>query len=226
MNLGVLFTGGKDSTYAMYLASKEHQISCLINAVSKNPDSYMFHTVASNMVVLQSFAIGIPLERFNTAGNKEEELADLKNAVNAVKQRYGLDGIVTGAIASEYQANRIKKIADELDLKVVNPLWHIDIEKYLNNFIDDGFKAMIVSVSADGLEKDLLGKVIDKELLSTLKALSEKYRFNLAFEGGEGETCVIDGPIFKRRIVIDESEIMGSQNKFFLNIKNAHLAQK
>ncbi|MDP8012974.1 MAG: diphthine--ammonia ligase, partial [Nanoarchaeota archaeon] len=210
----------------LYLASKTNRIKCLINAISENQDSYMFHTVASNIVVLQSFALDLPLERFKTKGRKEEELEDLKAALENVKERYHLNGIVTGAIASEYQSSRIQKVARELNLEVINPLWHLDPYTYLKSLVSSGFKPMIVSVSADGLTQDLLGKIIDQELLEKLKNLSEKYRFNLAFEGGEAETCVVDGPIFRRKIVIDSSEVVKDGRKFFLNIKDAHLEEK
>lgn len=226
MKLGALFTGGKDSTYSLFLASKENEICCLINAESDNKDSYMFHTVGSVLLDKQAKAMGIPIERFHTKGEKETELLDLRDIISRLKEKYGLEGIVSGAIASEYQFKRIKKILDDLGLKSVTPLWKTDVYKYLNNFINDGFRALIISVSADGLGKEWLGKEITHENLEKLRALSEKYRFHLGFEGGEAETTVIDGPNFSKRISIGKEEVIEDDGKYYLNIKEAKLEPK
>ncbi|MCW1301971.1 MAG: diphthine--ammonia ligase [Candidatus Parvarchaeota archaeon] len=226
MDLAVLFTGGKDSTYSMFLASKENSIKCLLNVVSDSVDSYMFHTVGSNLVELQAKALEIPLIRTYTKAVKEEELEDLKFLMMKAKQDYGVDGVCTGAIESRYQSDRVRRIAEQLDLKVINPLWHIDVAKYMRDLVHDGFKAMIISVSADGLSKELLGRIIDGPLLEELDRLSRKYRFNLAFEGGEAETAVVDAPIFKSRISVDEYTVKSDGSKSFMLIKEAHLVAK
>ncbi|MGC8516397.1 MAG: diphthine--ammonia ligase [Candidatus Acidifodinimicrobium sp.] len=226
MELGVLFTGGKDSTYSLYLASKENTVRCLINITSSNPDSYMFHTVASSLVELQSEALGLPLIRASTEAIKEKELDDLESAIKSAKDEYGIGGIVTGAIESRYQSDRVSAIAGRLGLKVINPLWHTDVRQYMHKLIDDGFKVVIVSVSADGLTEDMLGKEIDSEVLGKLEKLSEEYHFHLAFEGGEAETAVLDAPIFKRGIVLDSYSIKSEGTKSFLVIDRAHLVNK
>lgn len=223
MNLAALFTGGKDSTYSLFLASKENSIKCLLNVTSESADSYMFHTVGSGLVGLQSKALGIPLMRASTEAVKEEELEDLRSLMAEAKRRYGIDGIVTGAIESRYQHDRIGGIAGQLDLKVVNPLWHTDVSKYMHDLVRGGFKAVIISVSADGLSKDLLGRIIDSALLDELGQLSRKYGFNLAFEGGEAETAVVDAPIFNSRISIDAYDVKSDGMKSFMLIKEAHL---
>ncbi len=226
MEVGVLFTGGKDSTYSLYLASKENPVRCLINITSNSLDSYMFHTVASNLVKLQSEALDLPLVTASTEAVKEKELDDLESVIKVAKDRYNIQGIVTGAIESRYQSDRVSAIAERLGLRVINPLWHTDVRRYMHNLVDEGFKVMIVSVSADGLTKDLLGKVIDKDLLNKLERLSEKYNFHLAFEGGEAETAVIDAPVFKKKIIIDDYSVESDGMKSFLIVDKAHLVNK
>ncbi len=226
MRLGALFTGGKDSTYSAFLAGKDNEVVCLMNMYSENKDSYMFHTVGDKLLEMQADALSIPLERYKTKGIKEEELFDLRHFILDIKERYGIEGVVSGALASEYQYNRINAILKDLKLASITPLWHVDIEKYLNDLIKNGFHAMIVSVSADGLDENWLGKEINREALANLIDLSRKYRFNLGFEGGEAETAVLDGPNFKYRIKIEKSSIVRDEGKAYLNIEKAVKVEK
>ena len=226
MKVGVLFTGGKDSTYSTFLAGKDNEVVCLMNMYSENKDSYMFHTVGDKLLEMQAEALSMPLERHKTTGVKEEELFDLRNFISDIKERYGIEGVVSGALASEYQYNRINAILKDLKLASITPLWHVDIERYLNELIKDGFHAMIVSVSADGLDESWLGREINSENLAKLIELSRKYRFNLGFEGGEAETAVLDGPNFKYRIEIEKSSVVRDEGKAYLNIEKAVKVEK
>ncbi|MGC8533687.1 MAG: diphthine--ammonia ligase [Candidatus Parvarchaeum sp.] len=226
MRVGALFTGGKDSTYSTFLAGKEHEVVCLMNMYSENRDSYMFHTVGDSLLKMQADALSIPLERHKTKGVKEEELFDLRNFIADMKEKYGIEGVVSGALASEYQYNRINAILSDLKLASITPLWHVNVEQYLKNLIKDGFHAVIVSVSADGLDESWLGKEINNENLENLIKLSRKYRFNLGFEGGEAETAVLDEPNFSYAIEIKSSSIIKDEGKAYLNIEEAAKVDK
>ena len=114
MRLGVLFSGGKDSTLALHLASEKEQVVCLITVVSKNPESYMFHTPNIDVTALQAAALELPLVSVVTEGLKEEELADLEKAIAQAKNKYQIEGVVTGAIESVYQASRVQRICNDL----------------------------------------------------------------------------------------------------------------
>ena len=87
MRLGVLFSGGKDSTLALHLAAEKEEVVCLITVVSKNQESYMFHTPNIDVTVLQAEALGLPLVSVATEGQKEEELADLERAIAEAKSQ-------------------------------------------------------------------------------------------------------------------------------------------
>ena len=208
MKLAALFSGGKDSTYAMYKVMEEHDVICLITIKSENPDSYMFHTPNIDLAELQAKALEIPLLTFKTKGKKEKELVDLKNAIAKAKESFQIEGITTGALFSEYQASRIQKICDELDLKCINPLWHMDQEKEMREIIQEGFKFILTSIAALGLSKEWLGKVITNEDIDKLVELKKRYKINVAGEGGEFESLMINGPIFKRKLVIKKAEII------------------
>lgn len=200
MKLGALFSGGKDSTYAMYKAAQMHEIVCLIALRSLNPESYMFHTPAFEVIEKQAEALGLPLVLFETEGKKEKELEDLKKAIVSAKDKFGIEGVVTGAVASEYQRSRIKNICDELKLECINPLWGMDEVLLLKNMVRDGFKIIITGVAAYPLDKEWLGRVIDEKIIKKLVGLNEKYKIHVAGEGGEFETLVLNSPMHKKKI--------------------------
>lgn len=127
MKLGVLFSGGKDSTFAAWLAKKNgYEIACLISIISENKESYMFHTPSVSKTEKQAEAMEIPIIIRKTKGEKEKELNDLKKAIKKAKEKFKIEGIVTGAVESVYQASRIQKICNELNLECFNPLWQMD----------------------------------------------------------------------------------------------------
>jgi len=228
MKLAVLFTGGKDSTYALYLAQKAgHQIVGLITLRSKNQASYMFHTPAIEITLLQAQALELPQIIKETPGQKEKELADLEDVLQHAKKKWEIEGVVTGALFSEYQSSRIENICSKLDLKVLSPLWHKPQEEEMKELLENKIQFIFTAVAAEGLDKSWLNKIITKKELQKLKLLQEKNGINLAGEGGEFESLVLDCPLFKKKIVLDQVEIKEeSENTAHLIIKKVHLAQK
>ena len=226
MKSAILFSGGKDSTLAIYHALKESKVECLISIISENKESYMFHTPNIHLVEKQAEAIGIPLMLSKTKGKKEEELIDLKQAIKQAIDKYNLEALYTGALASEYQASRIGIICKELNIKCINPLWHKDPEEYWKEILKLGFEVTIISVSANGLDQFWLGKQIDNKLLDHLIQTSKKFSFHLGFEGGEAETFVTNGPIFKKKLVIKQAEISWKGNSGQYVIKDLELINK
>lgn len=219
MKTAVLFSGGKDSTYAAYLAKKNGcDISCLITIFSKNPYSYMFHTPSIKKVEKQAEVMKIPLIIQETEGEKERELEDLKIAIKRAVKEYGVNGIITGAVESVYQASRIQKICDELGLKCLNPLWKKNQIELLKDLIKDNFKIIIIGVFAYPLDDSWLGKIIDKKFLDDVKKLNEEYNISPAGEGGEFETYVLDCPLFERPLDIVDKEIKGNKNSWKMEI--------
>jgi ABC transporter with metal-binding/Fe-S-binding domain ATP-binding protein len=203
MKLATLFSGGKDSVYASYLAKKQgHEIVCLITIHSKNKESYMFHTPNIKKTKHQAEAMNLPLIIHKTEGKKEEELKDLENAIKKAIKKYKIEGITTGALHSEYQASRIQNICDKLKIKCINPLWHKEEISYLNELLKNKFKIIIIGVFAYPLDKSWLGRKIDKKFIEDVKKLKEKYKIHAAGEGGEFETFVLNCPLFKKELKI------------------------
>ncbi len=202
MNVAILFSGGKDSTMAVYAALEaKEDVKYLLSMKSKNDESYMFHVPNIHVTDLLSEALDIPIMSVETDGVKEEELEDLKAAFLDLKN-LGVEAIYTGALYSVYQKSRIEKLGDEVGLKIISPYWHVDELEYMRKIVSLGFKIMICGVAAWGLDESWLGRIIDDDTIDELVRLNEKYHVDIAFEGGEAETLAIDGPIFKKRIEI------------------------
>jgi len=202
MKLGVLFSGGKDSIFACRRAMEKNQVACLITLVSENPDSYMFHTPNIRRTGLQAKALDIPLLTWPTEGVKEEELEDLSAAVAAARERYAVQGIVTGAIESVYQAARVQRICRDQDLWCFNPLWQTNQIDYLRRLLKEDFSIIISGVYAYPFDASWLGVRLTEERIQMLERLQKKYKINPSGEGGELETFVLDGPFFQKRIEI------------------------
>jgi len=211
MKLGILFSGGKDSAYSAWLAKEYgYELTCLISIFSENQESYMFHTPSIKQVKKQAEGMEIPLIIQKTEGNKEEELKDLEKAIEKAKQKYKIEGIVTGAIQSIYQSSRIQKICNKLNLECFNPIWQKNEEEYLAELIQNKFKVILTGVFAYPLNESWLGKEINREFINELKKINQTYKINIAGEGGEYETFVLNCPLFKKELKIINKRIFST----------------
>ena len=226
MKAAVLFSGGKDSTMAVYKAIEEgYSVEYLVSMISDNPESYMFHVPNIHITELSSEAMEIPLLTAKTHGVKEKELDDLMNVLLDLKDK-GVDAIFAGALSSEYQKSRIDQLCNDIGLESKAPLWHRDPQKYMEEIIELGFEVILISVSAEGLDESWLGRKLDQKLLNDIIDLHGIYGMHMAFEGGEAETLVLDCPIFKKRIKIVESSNVWDRDNGYLLISKAILEDK
>ena len=220
MKLSVLFSGGKDSCLALHKVLRGgHDVISLLNIYPKNPDSFMFHKQNPDLLDVQVKRLGMEMISFESEGIEEKELEDLKKLVRKVKD--DVDGIVVGGIASSYQGKRVKKICDEFGLEFVAPLWDYEPEKLWEELLGENFEVVMIKIACDGIGKEWLGRIINKENFAELKQLSERYKFRLDFEGGEAETAVLSMPEYSSKIKIDfETE---SEDKYCHLMKIANV---
>ncbi len=220
MRVAALFSGGKDSVFALYIAQQYGwEVTHLVTLLPDKSDSWMFHSINTQHTGMLAQALGVPLVKRTTAAEKETELLDLQK----ILQELEIDGVISGAIASEYQRTRIEKICDELGIKSFTPLWHKNQALLLRDQVNAGFHIIIVGVFAEGFTESWLGRTIDKATIETLEQLNQSHGINIAGEGGEYETLVLSGPLFSRRLVIDESVKEWNRDSGVLQVKKAHL---
>ncbi|MCL5423808.1 MAG: diphthine--ammonia ligase [Candidatus Marsarchaeota archaeon] len=220
--IACLFSGGKDSTLALHrVFSSGRRVDLLITIGSENEFSYMFHKPNVEYTRMQAEALGIKQVFSYTKGEKELELADLKNVLS----ENDIDTLITGATASMYQKVRIDNICKDLKITHESPLWLIDGLSELNELAKN-FNIIITRVAADGLDNSYLGKRIDDTLIKKLQILREKKRISLTFEGGEAESFALDGPLFKKSLQIKKSHIDNSNGVGTLIIDSMEFKDK
>lgn len=207
MKLACFFSGGKDSTYAIHLAKKQgHEIVCLLSVFTKSEESHLLHHPNLKWTKLQSKSMNIPQLTISSSSdetNDELILLDklLKNAID----EFEIEGLVHGGIKSNFQKEKFENLCTKLNLKIVSPLWDSEPKQYMNDLLESNFCFIMTTVSSDGLDDQWLGKLISKSDIQKLDNLSDKFGFNLNFEGGEAETFVIDCPLFSNSIKINKS---------------------
>ena len=207
MNVVVLYSGGKDSTYSIYLAQKQgHKVLCLLTLFPKSEESHLLHHPNISWTSLQSKSMNIPqLSISSNSDSTDEEVSLLEKLLRIAKNKFPIEGIVHGGIKSKFQKEKFNSLCLSLNLTPIAPLWDLPPEQYMLDLLNSNFIFIITSVSSGGLDNTWLGKTIAKPDIEILKNLSSKFGFNLNFEGGEAETFVIDCPLFSNPIQINKS---------------------
>ncbi|MCX6820576.1 MAG: diphthine--ammonia ligase [Candidatus Aenigmarchaeota archaeon] len=199
MRVAVLFSGGKDSTFATHVALQQGwDVRYLVTLLPKRNDSYMFHHPCAGLTTLQAEAMGIKHVVKETAGEKEKELEDMTAALKSVAGE--VDGVLSGAIASRYQKDRVDAVCKDLGLRSIAPLWGKDQHILLKDEIAAGLQIVMTAVAAEGLDARWLGRKIDNDAANELALLHTQSGINIAGEGGEYETFVTDAPFFRKRV--------------------------
>ncbi|WP_418282179.1 diphthine--ammonia ligase [Halorubrum sp. DTA98] len=206
-----LFSGGKDSSWALYRALEEGLDVSRLLTVHPEGDSYMYHTPATRLAGLAAESIGIELvevapddfgaDDVDDAGAQgDAELEPMEAAIRDLAADVDLAGVTAGAVESEFQTSRIQGMCDRLGIDLFAPLWQADPVDLAEAMFDAGFEIRIVQVAAYGLDESWLGRRYDEEALAELLELREEYGVHPLGEGGEFETYVVDGPHMDRRI--------------------------
>lgn len=211
-----LFSGGKDSSWALYRALESGRDVSRLVTVHPEGDSYMYHVPATELAGLAAESVGIELVEVEpddfAADDAEEsgaqgdaELRPLEAALGDLDAELpgGIAGLTAGAVESEYQTSRIEAMADRLDADLFAPLWQQDPRDLADAMLDAGFEIRIIRIAAYGLDESWLGRTLDAEALAELEALNETHGVHILGEGGEFETLVTDGPHMERAIELE-----------------------
>lgn len=228
MRVACLFSGGKDSTYSLYLAKQSGvSVDCLLTLIPNSEESYLFHSPNIWATQLQAKALQIPIITKKIKSiSIDDECNKLDELISQANRDYKIEGIVHGGIRSNFQKNKFNKICERYNLKLLSPLWQIDEYDYMNQLLKNSFVIQIISVSSMGLDASFLGIILNYSTLEDLYRRSKKYGFNLSFEGGEAETIVLDCPIFKKRLEILTSKIHWDGQRGIVEISDISLLDK
>jgi len=207
------WSGGKDSCFAYYKAVKSgFKVSYLLNFVTEDGTKSRSHGIDSELICMQAEAIGIPVVQVRTTWQTYEQ--KFKKTIDKLKQK-GIKGIIFGDIDVQEHKEWTDRVSSELNVKAIQPLWGRKQRELLNEFINEGFEAIVVSVKSNLLIKEWLGKKVDVDFLKNL----DKLNINPCGESGEYHTFVIGGPIFKKKIeVLIEGKTLRDK-RWFLDVK-------
>ncbi len=223
MRVASLFSGGKDSTYATYVAMQRGwEVASLLTVRPADPESMMFHVPNLALTTLQAEAMGLPRIEEGASPGEEGELDALRRAF----RRADADGIVVGAIASDYQHSRVNRVAAELGLRVFAPLWRQDPERLVREYLAAGLRIVFSSVAADGFDASWLGRPWDEAAVEDLLTLHRTHGVHPCGEGGEFETLVLDAPFFRKSIEVLEAAPTWDGHAGTWRVVRAQLAEK
>ena len=228
-----LFSGGKDSSWALYRALEDGLNVTRLVTVHPGDDSYMYHVPATNLAALAAESIGIDLLEVDpdglgaeaatdSAAQGDAELEPLEAALGELASEIDLVGVTAGAVESEFQTSRIEAMCERLGIDLYAPLWQRDPVTLAEEMLDAGFEILIVQVAAAGLDESWLGRRLDADALDALVALNERYGVHPLGEGGEFETLVTDGPHMDRPIEL-EWERVWEGSRGHLRVTDARL---
>lgn len=233
-----LFSGGKDSSWALYEALRRDLPVARLVTVHPSMDSYLYHVPATRLAGLAARSIYIDLLEIDSgdlgadtasaaadAGAQgDRELEPLEGALRELDAERGLSGVIAGAVESEFQASRIEAMCGRLDCELFAPLWRCDPRALAEAMCEAGFEIRVLKVAATGLDESWLGRQLDREAFDELERLNERYGVHLLGEGGEFETIVTDGPHMSCPIELEwDTEWDGSRGR--LRITDAWLGE-
>jgi ABC transporter with metal-binding/Fe-S-binding domain ATP-binding protein len=225
-----LFSGGKDSSWALYRALEDGLNVTRLVTVHPGDDSYMYHVPATDLAALAAESVGIDLLEVDPGDLGAEAATDsaaqgdaeLEPLEAALRELPSLTGVTAGAVESEFQTSRIEAMCERLGIDLYAPLWQRDPVTLAEEMLDAGFEILIVQVAAAGLDESWLGRRLDADALDELIALNERYGVHPLGEGGEFETLVVDGPHMSRPIEL-EWERVWEGSRGHLRVTDARL---
>lgn len=199
MRVAALFSGGKDSAYAAHVAEQQGwDVSHLVTVQPPAEDSMMFHWPNIALTPMLARAWGKEHVLAPVSGEPEQEVDELGEVLRPL----GLDGIVSGAVASEYQRTRLERMGHRLGLKTFAPLWHKDPIVLMRSLRAAGFRAYVAGCFAEGLGEAWLGRPLDEAAIVELAALQRTKGIHPGGEGGEYESLVLEGPGWVHRVEV------------------------
>lgn len=221
--MAALYSGGKDSMLAMYTVSQMgHEVPYIVTVRPSDKASWVFHTPNLSAVPLMAESMGVGQIVADSDGTEAGDLEALRSALSSLD----VDGVVTGALWSDYQWDRINLVCGDLGLPVISPLWRKCQDEMYDLMCSSGIDAIIVGVFAEGLDGSFLGRHLDMETKKELLALRERYGISIMGEGGEYESMTLDSPMHSKRLVVERAEKVMERDTGVLDVTGLSLSEK
>lgn len=218
----VSWSGGKDCCLAFYRAKKNGMdVRYLANMITADGQRSCSHGMSALVIKKQAEALGIPIAQRPTTDKNYE---DVFNSTLKGFKKEGITGGVFGDIDFNAHREWIERVCGNAGITPHLPLWLEDQTKLMEEFINAGFKSIIVAVKADLLGQEVLGRIIDKKFLTYIAGLNKN--ITPCGEAGEFHSLVVDGPLFQKQLVITENEKVTRGGHHFLEIKGVKLKTK
>ena len=210
MDIAILYSGGKDSTFAIQHAKEKNwNIKYLISVKPTRKDCFLFHYATVEHT--KDFAKILEIPQFYIkckVADPSKEANLIKEIVESNQKKLRIDAVVLGGTGlQETQLKSIQNALRPLNVDAFASHAGEDHDLVMGKMLDNGYGILITQIASDGL-KDWLGKKITKENFSQLKKDSVKYGFHIGFEGGYADTLVIDCLLFDKKMIIEDMSVI------------------
>jgi uncharacterized protein (TIGR00290 family) len=218
----VLWTGGKDSSLAFYEAELLGiRIECLVTFV---PHGAKFRAHPLGFMKYQDEALGLKHYMIEV---KEPFKPSYRSAILSLKERRGIDTVITGDISEvDSYPNWIVECCENSGVNVLMPLWKRDRLGLLRELLTLKLKVIFSCVKKPWFSEEWLGRALDEDSIKQLCEIKSKSGLDICGEGGEYHTLVLDGPQFKKSIHINAYSKHAENSLLFINIQSAVLGDK
>ena len=200
------WSGGKDSALALYHAQKGglYSVEKLLTNINGQHRRISMHGVREELLEQQAKSIGIPLQKIilSEEPSMQEYEQQTKNNLSHLKKQNFTHAIFGDIFLEDLKNYREQQLAS-VGLTAVFPIWERDSIELIHEFVDLGFKTILVCIKADLLPKEFTGRIIDREFLKDLPK-----NVDACGENGEFHTFVFDGPIFSKPINFTKGKIV------------------
>ncbi|MEM2089991.1 MAG: diphthine--ammonia ligase [Candidatus Pacearchaeota archaeon] len=225
MKVAILFSGGKDSVYAIeYAMQRGWRIKYLLSFKPSRTDCYLFHFAGVEVTPKIANAIGLKHIYAACDVADPEKEAEL---VRKIVSKNRVDALILGGVGlQETQLRALQHALMPLRIEVFASHAGYDHEEIMQEMIKKGYDIRISQFAVEGLGMEWLGKKLDEQAFEDLKTRAQKFGFHVGGEGGHYDTIVLDGPIFKKKLHIEAEKVEESEYSGYIKIKNAELIEK
>jgi diphthine-ammonia ligase len=207
------FSGGKDSSLALHLAMQTGEAVGLIVMLEEKGERSRSHGMPPELIAAQAESIGLPvLSAAATWDDYEEALVQLLGRAKEL----GAEALVTGDLDMPEEGCWHDKVTKLAGLELGMPLWRMDHRRCVENFIELGFVAVVVTINLTlGMTEADLGRSMTREFVDELVGRG----IDPCGEGGEFHTTVLDGPIFRKQVPVRQLAIVRDGDYAFLPLE-------